>query len=194
MSTESQALDAYDVVLADLRAQRERIDVAIRALEQLRGVSPQPAAVGGDSSPTPFTENDPGAFLGMTVVEATKKLLLSRRKALPNAEIVASLEEGGLVMNSVDKLNTVNSILTRRFKTHGDLVRVKRGVWGLQEWYGSRNFKAKARAQDDLDSVPSAAPDPIYPDPIRHGPSPLTDNDEPDPWGPADTPYGVAAR
>jgi hypothetical protein len=44
-------------------------------------------------------------------------------------------------MNSVDPINTVGSVLTRRFAQVGDIVRVGRGTWGLADWYPNRTFK-----------------------------------------------------
>jgi hypothetical protein len=66
-----------------------------------------------------------------------------------NAEIAAALKAGGLVMNSAEPANTVGSILTRRFDQVGDIVKVGRGVWGLQEWYPNRSFKKKPEKGDN---------------------------------------------
>ena len=44
-------------------------------------------------------------------------------------------------MNSKDPVNTVGSVLTRRFGEVGDVVKVGRGIWGLKEWYPGRSFK-----------------------------------------------------
>lgn len=61
-----------------------------------------------------------------------------------NAEIAAALQAGGLVMGSAEPSNTVGSILTRRYDQVGDIVKVGRGIWGLQEWYPNRSFKKKS--------------------------------------------------
>jgi hypothetical protein len=84
----------------------------------------------------------------MTIPDAARALLASRRRPLGNPEIVAAFKVGGLVMNSVDPLNTVGSVLTRRFNQVGDIVRVSRGVWGLAEWYPNRSFKKKPSKGD----------------------------------------------
>lgn len=146
MSDESRGIDPYAAVLADLRAQRDKIDQAIQALESLRsGVVASVGTAAGTSSVQGVgaVAEGPGAFLGMTIPEAAKKLLQSRKQTLGNADIVAAFKAGGLHMNSADPINTVGSVLTRRFNTVGDIVKVGRGVWGLQEWYPNRSFKKK---------------------------------------------------
>lgn len=154
MTDAEMSNDAYAVVLADLKAQREKLDHAISAIEALRGTG------GSSSGPPRSPENKglgAGAFLGMTIVDAAKKLLAHERRQLTNAEIVERLRDGGLVLNSADKLNTVGSVLNRRFMQVGDVVRVGRGTWGLKEWYPNRSFKTKAA---EADQAPDPAPRP----------------------------------
>lgn len=147
--------DPYDSVLADLRAKREAIDNAITTLESLRdgrlGVGAAPAAAHTD----PPAE-DAGMFLGMSIPDAAKKLLLLRKRSMSNAEILKELQAGGLVLTSAEPMNVIGSVLTRRFNNVGDIVRVSRGVWGLKEWYPGRNFKtatAKGSASpSDIDA------------------------------------------
>lgn len=154
MNSESQGLDPYDAVIADLKEKRDRIDQTIQQLESLRTITGAVAATlapltsharGGGGTGI----NDPGAFLGMTIADAAHKVLTARRQPLGNADLAAAFKSGGLVMSSVDPINTVGSVLTRRFNQVGDIVRVSRGVWGLAEWYPNRNFKKKAAKADD---------------------------------------------
>jgi len=148
MSAESTGFDPYEAVIADLRAKREQIDQAIQLLESLRGgvqLPGVPTSV-GRSHESPAT--GPGAFLGMTIPDATRKLLATRKQTLGNAEIVAALKAGGMAMESADPINTVGSVLTRRFNQVGDIVRVGRGIWGLAEWYPGRSFKKKGKGEN----------------------------------------------
>ena len=134
-------------VLADLRRKRDEIDTAIRVIETLYGSIADEILGTPGSSPSPETSvNEPGAFLGLSIPDATRKLLESRKRTLTNAEVVAGLKAGGIAMNSVDPLNTVGSVLTRRFHAIGDIVRVDRGKWGLQEWYPHTSFRKKSPA------------------------------------------------
>jgi hypothetical protein len=140
--------DPYDAVLADLNAKRAQIEQAIAVLTALReGRTPSPQ--GATKSEIPLEGQSfeaAGQFLGMSIVDATKKLLAARKRAMGNADILADLKVGGLVLTSNDPLNVVSSVLMRRFKNEGDIVRVERGIWGLKEWYPGRNFKPTIKA------------------------------------------------
>ena len=179
MSTESQTVDHYEAVLADLRAKREQIDQAIQVIEALRGNATAPATQKLPSvSQVDADVDGPGAFLGMTIVDAAKKLLASRRRTMSNTEIVNALKAGGLAMNSNDPINTVGSVLTRRFNTVGDLVRMGRGIWGLAEWYPGRNFKKKSTRVDDADEIGAA----IAAANAGHAPAPTPIPEDLAPW------------
>lgn len=151
-----QIPDPYEAVLADLRAQKERIDTTITLLESLRaGGAAVPAAQGSFANQTAVKPKDdaggeigPGTFFGMTIHDATMKLLRTQRREMQTTEIVPELERGGIRLTSGDKANTVGSILLRRFYNVGDLVRVGRGRWGLQEWYPGRKFP-KGKSDDN---------------------------------------------
>lgn len=146
MSTESMDFDPYSIVLADLKAKRDQIDQAIQAIESVRNGS----AASAPGTPPPRTLDvslGDGAFHGLSIAEATKKLLGVRKKNLGNAEILAELKAGGMVLSSVDPLNTVGAVLTRRFKETGDIVKVGRGIWGLKEWHPGRNWNKEKEAK-----------------------------------------------
>ncbi|MHC2521647.1 winged helix-turn-helix domain-containing protein [Bradyrhizobium diazoefficiens] len=152
MSDESKGIDPYETVLADLYAKRDQILQAIAAIEALRGPT-----IGGVSSPSGTSSNKPangaldhpGALLGMSIVDAAKALLASKRTPLKNPEFAALFKTGGLHMNSKEPANTIGSVLTRRMAEVGDVVRVGRGTWGLKEWYPNRSFKVKDDEKKD---------------------------------------------
>jgi hypothetical protein len=167
--SDDTATDPYAAVLADLRAKRNKIDEAIALIESLRGDRVLGPAVAVDSIgqvATPGSPNDEaGQFLGMTVVDATKKLLGLRRKTMGTAEIASALQRGGLVLQSADPANTVGSIITRRFYQAGDIVRVSRGTWGLREWYPHTSFKRKEEvAREAAAATPTVGDQP----PLTH--------------------------
>lgn len=66
-------------------------------------------------------------------------------------------------MTSNDPVNVIGSVITRRFKDVGDVVKVGRGIWGLREWYPGRTFKYTPQARTVKPSVgvaePTAEPD-----------------------------------
>lgn len=150
MSNSERAQDAYAAVIADLKAKREQIDNTIAALEALAGGAVViSSGVGGTSGVSTGTahgvahpiEETAGMFLGMSIVDAAKKLLAMRKRTMGNVEIASEIQKGGLVLKSAEPANVVGSVLTRRFQQHGDVVKVGRGIWGLKEWYPGRNFK-----------------------------------------------------
>jgi DNA-directed RNA polymerase delta subunit len=87
----------------------------------------------------------PGALLGMSIVDAAKALLASKRTPLKNPDLATLFKAGGLHMNSKEPANTIGSVLTRRMTEVGDVVRVGRGTWGLKEWYPGRSFKKDSK-------------------------------------------------
>jgi hypothetical protein len=152
-----QSADPYEAVLADLRSQKERIETAISLLESLRAggapgsVKTTGAGVGASSKPKEANKPTmgPGALLGMSIPDAAKKVLHSNHRPMSTVELVPELERGGVVMRASDKVNNLGSILLRRFYDIGDIVRISRGVWGLQEWYPGRKFPGgRAKAQN----------------------------------------------
>lgn len=149
MPDDSTTFDPYDSVLADLRAKRDQLDQAIAAIEAIRGgVGTAPIAMAGGGAGPNIAIDSVGAFLGMSIPEAAKKLLANKRTPLRNPEIVAGFKAGGFVLGSKDPVNTVGAVLTRRAQDVGDIVKVGRGTWGLKEWFPGRSFKKKAGVDD----------------------------------------------
>jgi hypothetical protein len=156
MSVESEGIDHYAVVLADLRAKRAQIDQAIQAIESLRGTGSS-AIPSGESQPR--SENEAGAYLGMSIADATRKLLESRKRAMGTSDIVAAITAGGLALNSADPTNTVSAVLGRRSDKVGDIVRPERGKWGLKEWYPNRSFRRNAKPENGETKPSTSAPE-----------------------------------
>jgi len=161
MSAESDGIDPYDAVLADLRAKRDQIDQAIQAIESLRGGgSPPSASANGGPTTTSRLPGDeiegPGALLGMSIADAAKKLLAAKRKPLKNSELAVMFKAGGLHLTSRDPVNTIGTVMMRRFQEVGDVVRVDRGTWGLKEWYPGRSFKWEGTVKT---GTPEPSPD-----------------------------------
>ena len=155
MPEETTGIDPYDAVLADLYIKRDQIEQAIAAIESLRsgtaGVKPRPAVSGAEKvgvKPGGVDAGGPGALLGMSISDAAKKLLATKRTTLKNTELAALFKAGGLMLNSKDWVNTIGAVLTRRANDVGDIVKVERGTWGLKEWYPNRSFNKKSLVEE----------------------------------------------
>lgn len=111
-----------------------------------------PAGVGGNSNigalltgNTGSSEMAPGTFHGMSILEAVRKLLSIRKRMMTAQEIATDLRTGGLHLQTDTPSNTVTSVLSRAFSAGaGDIVRVSRGQWGLQEWYPTQRVSRKS--------------------------------------------------
>ncbi|MGY3533146.1 MULTISPECIES: winged helix-turn-helix domain-containing protein [Bradyrhizobium] len=101
----------------------------------------------------------------MSIVDAAKALLASKRTPLKNPELAAMFKAGGLHMNSKEPANTIGSVLTRRMADVGDVVRVGRGTWGFKEWYPNRSFKVKDDDKRDDKGPQETSESPIKPPP-----------------------------
>ncbi len=125
----------YQSVLADLRAKRAALDAAIASMEAFVTGMPSngsSAAVGTGRGDPQTIEGD--TFFGLSIVDAAKKYLGMVKKPQSVRDIAQALEKGGLTHSSSDFTSTLSTVLSRRDKNVGDIVKVKR-EWGLVEWY-----------------------------------------------------------
>lgn len=147
MTEETNSGNAYDIVLADLKAKRAQIDAAIAAIESMKGVISsveQPVTREQSSQVTPSVTA--GDFHGMNIADAAKQLLSKGKKPLGTQEITKGIIEGGIVFSTETPANTVNSVLHRRAGKDGDIIRVGRSLWGLAAWYPNPGrFQKKSR-------------------------------------------------
>lgn len=140
MAEEASLSDPYAAVLADLQIRRDQIDQAILAIEQIRGKDGASASTSSKTKGSNATVD----LLGMSIVDAAKKLLAIKRTALKNNDLAVLFKEGGLMLNSKDWVNTIGAVLSRRANEVGDIVKIDRGTWGLKDWYPNRSFKKEA--------------------------------------------------
>jgi hypothetical protein len=123
----------YGAVLADLKAQREKIDAAIAGIETMLGMKPLSSFASQEAQK--LNDLVSGNFLGMTIVDATVKFLRAKRANQRTEDILSALKDGGIAFRSANPINTVGSVLYRDWLQGGELVRVSRGMWGLAEWH-----------------------------------------------------------
>lgn len=159
MDTLSGGID-YAAVLADLEAKRAGLDAAIAGVKQMLGQAsastntPQHAPVG--SHHAAMLRGD--EFFQMSIPDAAIKYLKMSRKPQTTKEIAIAIQKGGIPPGTGDFFQTVGSVINRRSKAADQqIVSVKRGVWGLAEWYPGRKFKKNGDASDDKDETTSTA-------------------------------------
>lgn len=124
----------YDMVLADLQAEKANIEAAITALMKLRGRKGAGIIVSKtETQKTESSEIQHDTFFGLSIPEATKKYLrIAGKPARSTSEIVEALGRGGLTT----KYATVASVLWRASANGEGLKKVGKAMWGLSEWYG----------------------------------------------------------
>jgi hypothetical protein len=148
MTPESREM--YEKALADMKADRGKLDDAISAMERLLGIEGAPPS---DSAPNssisrPDTTLRADTFFGMGIVPAAKKYLRMKREPLTTAQLRAGLEAGGLKHTSKDFTNTLGAVLYRDAEKTGELVRVK-NTWGLKEWYPGLRKSSQGKSKQD---------------------------------------------
>jgi hypothetical protein len=125
--------------------------------------APAPSAGSDPSSPPPngvaiglvnVSELvSPGFFFGKSQVEAVRAFLeLTRRQPASLRDIAHALHRGGATEDLIDgpgPLRNLSSVLSRARHV---VVSVKRGYWGLVEWYPDRAVRRARRPRADQDS------------------------------------------
>lgn len=152
----------YDVVLADLKAQRDRLDQAIAAIEALQGGGRTGVQSKGNGAiPAKPDELRPDEFFGLTVLQAAVKYLGMVKRPTSSIDIAKGLVSGGYLF-STDKPNeTVAAILNRNDAKGGEVVRISKGLYGLADWYQNRPKRKKvAGGAAEVEDVPEGDPTP----------------------------------
>src|ERR1700687_1496195 len=134
VETEQKTAD-YQAVLADLEAKRDELDNAINVIKRVLGdpTASHATASGHHKQPAGHTLT-PTSFFGMSVGDAAKKYLAFVKEPQSAPVIAKALETYGIKTVSKNFTVTVFSALERK-EDAGEIVRPKRGLWGLSEWY-----------------------------------------------------------
>lgn len=132
METERSS-NGLEAVLAALEAKRDEIEQAIKVVRGLAAQPPSDAPVAIQKNLSVHTLT-PTSFFAMGVAEAAKKYLAVVKEPKTVPEIAKALQAHGIKTVSKNFTATVFSALDR-CATSGEMVRPKRGQWGLAEWY-----------------------------------------------------------
>lgn len=110
--------------------------------------------------------NQGADFSEKTIPEAVAEILKDAGQVMRPDEIIEEMERRGRFMNTENKNAQISSVLHQREKNVGDIVRHKRGQWGLKEWYEEDSTSA---AKSDETEQPSLPPETVGP----HSSAPL---------------------
>jgi len=138
----------YHAVLRDLLAKREKLDTAIKLIEDLIGAGDLP----GDSPVVPKEgQIRSDSFFGMTIADAAKRYLSVSKAPKTITEIADALRAGGYLFATRNPAATVKLTLYRLDRNGIDFVKLPSGQYGLREWYPNvaRN---KRKVADDAET------------------------------------------
>jgi len=136
----------YRAVLADLKARKAALDQAIAAIEGLAGEGPSGI---GSSVEGPSVPIHADTFVGLNITEAAAKYLrIMGRPARTTEQVADGLVRGGLNVTQA----SVSSILRKNNRTgEGEVIKVGRGLWGLQEWYPGRPRRSNRQGSEETE-------------------------------------------
>ncbi len=138
----------YAAMLADLESERAKIDAAIAAIRPLAGVEGAESVASATGATQLSAQRKPelptkiefDTFFSLNIPEAIKKFLAMMKRPQTVSAITEALRTGGLSTTAEDLMGTITATLTRMRRTTGEVVPVRRGEWGLKEWYPGRKF------------------------------------------------------
>lgn len=155
----------YAAVLADLKARRRQLDIAIASIETILGATGGTADVesaseesdypleslAGPIAPIKARQNNAGTliqndtFFGLSTPEAVKKYLAMMKRPQKVSDISKALLEGGQI-HARDATTAYNNAYAslKRLRKAGEAVRIKSGEWALAEWYSSNRPRTEA--------------------------------------------------
>ncbi len=124
----------YRAVLADLESKRAAIDASISGIRMMLGDTE--GHVHGVSAARAHSEVRLGSntFSKMGAVEAAEHYLRLVGELKTTAEIVAALENGGIVHQSQDFKKTVSTILNTKSRDASSEITKVKDKWGLSTW------------------------------------------------------------
>jgi len=138
----SQEPTHIELVIADLEAWRDQIDLAIQTLRHFGAKGPAlPSSAPPGTSRANGNEIPNDAFFQMTLPDAAEKYLRLVKATKETPEIAEALTRGGLKSSAKNFTDIVRTILSREDR----FVRVPSGGWGLSEWYPAMRKEKKGK-------------------------------------------------
>jgi len=141
----------FDAMIAKIEGQIAALQRAVGALRDAKdAMSGIVSGVGHTGRSGNIAVDE---FTGKSITDATEVFLkLVGRPPRSTQEIVEGLQKGGLERVSQDSVAT---LLIRSHNSGGKVVRVQKGLWGLEEWYGKRPPKITRMKNGDDETEPT---------------------------------------
>ena len=138
----------YKAVLADLKAQRDKIDKAIIGIQTMMGLEVSETEShhfetnGARETGSIKIRSD--SFFNMSTVDAARIYLQMVKDPQTGRQIAIALKKGGMKSLAKNLTNNVNAILKRAEHSTGEFTRVNYKDWGLSEWYKGKRKNSGA--------------------------------------------------
>ena|ERR1700730_5325342 len=138
--------DPFGPAIAAIEAKIAQLQETLATLKTFQSGGPSEIALIGTK--TTFNKSqessltiDLDSFHNMTLSQAIKKYLSMRwKKPATTNEIVEALRTGGQAGSEGDNFSVVvNNSLNRMSAADGIVSKVRRGIWGLKEWYETKS-------------------------------------------------------
>lgn len=153
----SGPVSAYEAMLAPLIAKRDQLSEEMRAVEAAIAALRSAQQTGSfDAVPVPSGhEAESGAprrdeearpattavFARMSQPQAVYEVIRRAGEALVAKTILEVLRAAGSAPSGSDPVKKIQVALNRRVKSHGDVIHVGWGEWGLKEWYSDEEIE-----------------------------------------------------
>jgi len=133
-------------LLADLEKDLAELQTTIAVIRRRLGQpATHPASTGGGNPDEPRGQGKP--YLGMSVLDASKKYLRLVKEPKAPSEIAEALHLGGVHSRSSDFNGIVRTTLFKRGHEIG-IEKFGKGKWGLDEWRPGRRNSQESESEE----------------------------------------------
>jgi hypothetical protein len=136
-------------LLAELEKELADLQTTISFLKRRMGVQANGAVAATAQGRPADTDSSDKPYLGMSILEASRKFLQRVREPKAPSEIAEALKHGGVHSRSLDFNGIVRTTLFKRGHEVG-IEKFGNGRWGLQEWRPGRSRSVDTTAEPEV--------------------------------------------
>lgn len=134
-------------LLADLEKDMAELQTTIAVIKRRLGQAATPSASTGHSGNHDEPRGQGKPYLGMSVLDASKKYLRLVKEPKAPSEIAEALHLGGVHSRSSDFNGIVRTTLFKRGHEIG-IEKFGKGKWGLDEWRPGRRNSQESETEE----------------------------------------------